>query len=233
MRSTAFLRLLMVLLALPGCATGFGDDATGTVFVSIVPAGSVSGGVKFHSATLTLGEAELTEVEGSEPAGDDHGHDHSHSHLFDSTLLTASTHLPLGSPRIDLLGTEQPLRELQVPATTFGALNLEAEDATDGDEAGCALHATGEARILDDRVPVRICLAALEPLVVSIPLEMEVGLDQAVSLRLFLAVHDLLVGIELGDLVREADGSIVIDERRTPYAASRLRQNLLTAFSAI
>ena len=216
-------RLPLVLLALSSaCATGFGEAATGTVDVVLVPAGTVSGGVRFETIELTVGEVLLEADDEAPPQDDGHGHSHSHAHLV-AGLRSDSDQ---GVRSLDLLGAAQPLASLEVPASKFVALTLVAATPA----GGCALFAEGTTDLGGSPTPVRICLAADGELS-SAPLELEVGRDEAVSVRLLVSVNALLTGVDLSRIA-PTDGSIVIDDRSTPFDAGVIRKNLTTAFRA-
>ncbi|AKU91485.1 hypothetical protein [Vulgatibacter incomptus] len=209
-------------LLLAGCATGFGEAATGTVDVVVVPAGTVSGGVRFESAFLTVTGIELEEAEAE--AGADGGHGH-HHHLFEPAPLA-------GPVTLDLLGGAQTVRRLTVPASSFTALAVGQAPAFDGVAAGCAFFARGTATLDGDNVPVRICLKAVTGVLARVPLELDIGHEEEAEMRLLLSVNDLLTDVDVSLLPREGDGSIVIDARR-PFEATVIRKNLESAFSTL
>jgi len=212
---------LVLLLAAQACATGFGEAATGRVDVIVVPVGTVPGGVSFEQMELTVAEVVL-EPEGEDPSDDGHGHSH---------LVQPAWARPGADVRtIDLLGGEQTLESLEMPAAHYESVSLLAADASSGDGAGCALFARGTAETSGNPVPIRICLLA-DGALATVPIELEVGRDDRIALRILSSANGILTGIDLSR-VPLAGGAILLDDRSTPFEAAKLRRNLASAFFA-
>lgn len=214
---------LVLLLSAQACATGFGEAATGTVDVTVVPAGAVSGGVRFDQLELTVA-AVVFEPEEEEPADDGNGHSHSH-------LVQAAWARPGADVRtIDLLGGEQSLESIEMPAARYESVSLVAADASSGDGAGCALFARGTTETSGSPVPIRICLLA-DGALATVPVELELGRDDRIALRILSSVDRILKGIDLSRVPLDG-GAILLDDRSTPFEAAMLRRNLASAFFA-
>ncbi|WP_373044535.1 hypothetical protein [Vulgatibacter sp.] len=214
------MRRLLVLGALAaGCATGTGEEATGFVEATLLPAGTASGGVRFESALLSLEEIEFlaAEEERDEPADDGHGH----AHL--TAALRALADPVIDGTSIDLLGAEQPLGSAEVAVATYEAALLELGAATMGEAAGCAIFATGNAAV-GGELPVVLCVPA--PVAVEVPLGIEVGLGDTTQLRFVFSLNRLLQGVDVLPLAPDPDGTIRIDAATNEAALELVLENL-------
>lgn len=213
-------KALLLPVLLTGCATGFGEAATGTVDVRLVPAGESSNGVFFESARLGIEEVDLEATEVEEPEDDGHGH----AHLESALALE-----PAGPLGLELLAGEAPLGEQEVPVGDYAFAHVHLAPLGDG----CLLGAAGTWEGAGSPVPVRICITtgAEEP-ATEVAIDLHVELDQTTVLPLGFAVDRLLEGIDVAGLARESDGSIQIDVDSNPGAAAVIRGNLLASFSA-
>jgi len=222
-------RLLSIgALALCGCATGFGEEASGTVAIALHGVGEASGGVRFDRALLGMVHVEL--VAGNEPAGDD-GHGHAHLVRGAAAAHEAHDHHDDHGPGgpYDLLGGAVVIESIEAPVASYEALHVELETAAGGEAAGCAFFATGTAALEEETVAVRICTPAAS---VELPAAFAVELDRTTEMELTFALDRVLEGISLASLEREADGSIHVDATSNAGALARVRENVAAALAA-
>lgn len=217
-------RVVLLSLAAAGCATGYGEAASGTVDVGVLAGAPHLGDVRFERTLLSVGGLELVPAETEAPAEEDHGH----SHLV-RAAMPAKARLALVelSPHEQTLGSTTtkagPQEELHVELVPAGA------DA--GDAAGCAVFAQAAAILGAEEVPLRICVPGAVEVHVSIVLEVEH--DAHVPLPLMFDYAELLHDVDVASLVRQGGGGIAIDEVNNPAAFAQIRSNLSAAFVQI
>ncbi len=215
-------RLFPLALA-AGCATGVGEAATGTVELSVLPAGDASGGVRFDRALLSVAGVEL--IAAAEVEAPDDDHDHGHSHLVVRAIAAA----PLEAAVVDLLAAEQSLGSVMQPASTYEAAHVALAPLATGEGADCSLFATGSATLEEQAVPVRICLPG--GLEVDVELHLDVGHDETTPLRFVFAVNGVLQNVALAALERDAGGIVRIDAAHNAGVLETLRANVSAALS--
>lgn len=159
------------------------------------------------------------------PHGDDdggrHGDDHAH-------------HLNREGPNaaISLLEGEVALGQTTGPAGMLERIDLDLDLLSSGEGQGCLLFARGTFEGAGLPVPVEICLPGpeVDDLRLSFALVAADGSSHHIALQ--LAMDRIFGGVDWPALDRDASGTILVDGTHNATTAGRLRQNLLSAFSA-